>query len=223
VKVRDAIAAVRGRTYVVEPSFDLYGTSGGSSDYTYCRFFRGSGARKVWGYVFETNYLGPGNDWQYGFQPPHADALAVMDEVQSGLIQFMLGCVCVVREVGIARLAIEELDELRRFRDIEMVKRRRGHRWVSLLEAHGDELLVLLAGNKRLWQEAEAVVADAAEVVLRREEKDPPRIDRTLAARIGRLATQLDKRASPDLRKALAAVRRDLRSIAGKTAREAIR
>lgn len=222
VKVRDAIAAVRGRTYIVEPSFDLYGTSGGSSDYTYSRYFRGGGARKVWGYVFETNYL-PGNDWQYGFQPPHADALEVMNEVQSGLIQFMLSCVCVVRELGVTRLTIENLDELRRFRDVEMVKKRRGRRWVSLLEAHGDELLVLLGSNKRLWQEAGAVVADAAEVVLRREEKSPPRIDRALASRIGRLATQLDKRASPELRKSLAALRRDLRSVTGKTSREAIR
>jgi murein tripeptide amidase MpaA len=223
VKVRNAISAVRGRTYVVEPSFDLYGTSGGSSDYTYSRFFRGSGARKVWGYVFETNYVGPGNDWQYGFQPPQADALEVMNEVQSGLIQFMLSCVCVVRELGIARLTIESLDELRRFRDVEMVEKRRGRRLVSVLEEHGDELLVLLGSNKRLWQEAGAVLGDAAELVLRREEKDPPRIDRALVARIGRLMTQLDKRASPDLRQALAALRRDLRSVTGKSAREAIR
>jgi murein tripeptide amidase MpaA len=223
VKVRDAIAAAHGRTYLVEPSFDLYGTSGGSSDYTYSRFFRGRGLGKVWGYVIETNHIGPGNDWQYGFQPPYGDALLVMDEIQSGLIQFMLSCVCVVREVGSARLGIETLDELRRFRDIEMVKKRRGQRWTSLLEAHGDEVLLLLARNKDLWQEAGAVVAAAAEVVVRRAEKDPPKIDKALAARVGRLATQLDKRASSDLRKALAGIRSDLRTVTGKTAREAIR
>jgi murein tripeptide amidase MpaA len=223
VKVRDAIAAVRGRTYVVEQSFDLYGTSGGSSDYTYSRYYRGTGARKVWGYVIETNHLGPGSDWQYGFQPPYADALAVMEEVQSGLIQFMLTCVCVVREVGAARLSIEALDELRRFRDVEMVKRRRGQRWAAVLEAHGDEVLLLLAANKRLLNEAETAVAEAAELVLRREEKDAPKIKQALVTRIGRVFTQLDKRASPELRKALTSLRRDLRSVVGKTAREAIR
>jgi murein tripeptide amidase MpaA len=223
VKVRDAIATVRGRTYVVEPSFDLYGTSGGSSDYVYSRFFRISGARKVWGYVFETNFLGPGNDWQYGFQPPYGDALTVMDEVQSGLIQFMLTCVCVVREVGSVRLPVEVLDELRRFRDDEMAKRRRGKRWIGVLDAHGDEVLALLAGNKRLWQEAEGVVADAAQLVLRRAETKPPKIQRALVTRIGRLMTQLDKRASPDLKKGLATLRRDLATVTGKTAREAIR
>lgn len=223
LKVRDAIAAVRGRTYVVEPSFDLYGTSGGSSDYTYSRYFLGRGKRKVWGYVFETNFEGPGYDWQYGFQPPYDDALKVMDEIQSGLIQFMLSCVCVVREVGIAQLAIEDLDELRRFRDEEMTQRRRGQRWVQLLEIHGDELLAILGGNRRLWDEAVAIVAAATDLVLRREEKEAPKLDRSLAARIGRLITQLDKRASPELRKALTGVRRDLRTVTGKTAREAIR
>jgi murein tripeptide amidase MpaA len=223
VKVRDAISAVRGRTYIVEQSFDLYGTSGGSSDYTYSRFFRSTGARKVWGYVIETNHLGPGGDWQFGFQPPYADALAVMDEIQSGLIQFMLTCVCVVREVGVARLSIEALDELRRFRDMEMAKRRRGRRWIALLEAHGDELLVLLGANKRLWQQAEAVLADATEIVLAREEKDAPRVEKELVSRIDRLGAQVAKKASPQLGKALAGFRRELRDVVGKTAREAIR
>jgi carboxypeptidase T len=224
VKVRNAISAVRGRTYVVEPSFDLYGTSGGSSDYVYSRYFLGRGLRKVWGYVFETNYAGAsGGDWQYGFQPPYADALAVMDEIQSGLIQFMLTCVCVVREVGIARLAVEDLDVLRRFRDEEMLKRRKGQRWVALLDTHGDEVLTLLAPNKRLREQAAGIIADAAEVVLRREEKDPPKLDRALVARIDRFVAELGKRGSPELRKSLAVVRRDLKTVAGKTAREAIR
>ena len=223
VKVRDAIAAVRGRAYVVEPSFDLYGTSGGSSDYVYSRFSLGRGLRKVWGYVFETNFARGGTDWQYGFQPPYADAVAVMDEVQSGLVQFLLSCVCVVREVGTARLSAEQLDELRRFRDEEMAKGRRGRRWVALLDAHGDEVLALLAGNKRLWAEAEGVVADAAELVLRREEPAPPKLERTLVTRLGRLVTELGKRASPELKKALTGVRSDLSTASGKTAREAVR
>jgi hypothetical protein len=62
----------------------------------------------------------------------------------------MLSCVCVVREAGIARVAIEELDELRRFRDVEMVKKRRGQRWVFAARGACDELPVLQAGNKPL-------------------------------------------------------------------------
>jgi len=223
VKVRNAIAAVRGRAYTVEPSFDLYGTSGGSSDYTYSRYFLRRGQRKIWGYVFETNSTGPNNDWQYGFQPPYGDALQVIDEVQSGLVQFLLTCVCVVREVAIRRLTVEQIDELRLFRDEELSKRRRGQRWVALLDAYGDEVLVLLASNKRLWRDAEAIVADAADVVLRRGEREPPRFERDLAARIGRIVTELEKRATPELRRALADVRRDVKTLVGKTAREAIR
>jgi murein tripeptide amidase MpaA len=91
-QLRDAIAAVRGRVYTVQQSFDLYGTSGVSSDYAYSRGFLPGGLAKVWGVVLETNRAGPNNDWQYGFQPPFADAQLVIDEVQSGLLQFMTSC-----------------------------------------------------------------------------------------------------------------------------------
>jgi murein tripeptide amidase MpaA len=221
-KVRAAIAAVRRREYTVEQSFDLYGTSGGSGDYVYSRYFLGTGKRKVWGIVIETNRLGPGGDWQYGFQPPYGDALAVMEEVQSGLIRFMLFCLCVMREVGKGVLSAEALDELRRFRDVEMLETRRGRRWAELLENHGDEVLALLSQDRRSMQVAEDVLKGAAEVVLRREEDAPPRIERALATRIERLANRLEKRASPQLRKALTAARRDLGRAAGKTARESL-
>ncbi len=45
--VRDAIAAVRGRTYTVEQSPDLYPTSGTSDDYVYSRGFVNAAVRKV--------------------------------------------------------------------------------------------------------------------------------------------------------------------------------
>src|SRR5262249_18182339 len=64
-RIRDAIAAVRGRVYTVEQGFALYGASGVSSDYAYSRFFRGGGKRKVWALVFETNRGDRG--MQYGF------------------------------------------------------------------------------------------------------------------------------------------------------------
>jgi hypothetical protein len=70
-----------------------------------------------------------------------------MEEVQSGLIQFMLSCLCVVREIGRRRFHEDVLDGLRVFRDSEMTKGRRGRRWVELLDTHGDELLSLLAAD----------------------------------------------------------------------------
>lgn len=226
VKVRAAIAAVRGRTYTVEQSFDLYGTSGGSSDYAYSRFVRGPN-RKVWAYVIETNRLGTGDDWEgrwhYGFQPPFPDALQVMEEVQSGLIQFMLSCLCVVREIGRSRFPVDVLEGLRVFRDQEMVEKRRGRRWAELLDAHGDELLVMLAANRRDREAAEEILVKGAEIVLGRERDEPPVIEKALAARIDRLAMRLERKASPQLRKALVGIRKDALAVVGKTARQAIR
>jgi murein tripeptide amidase MpaA len=67
-KMRAAIAAVRGRAYTVQQGFDLYGTSGTSSDYAYSRFFRVGGKGKVWAFAIECNRGDRGD--AYGFQPP---------------------------------------------------------------------------------------------------------------------------------------------------------
>jgi murein tripeptide amidase MpaA len=222
-KIRDAIAAVHGRTYKVQQGFDLYGTSGASSDYAYSRFFRGP-RRKIWAFALETNRAPmPGEDPMYGFQPPFPDALHVMEEVQSGLIQFMLACLCVVREVGRRRFPEDVLDGLRLFRDSEMARGRRGRRWIELLDTHGDELLGLLAADSRALESAEGILAQGVEIVVGREGDEPPTIDRQLASRIERLATRLEKKASPQLRKALAGVRKDAPRVVGKTAHQAIR
>jgi carboxypeptidase T len=226
IKVRDAIAAARGRIYTHEQSFDLYGTSGGSSDYSYSRFFAGPNT-KVWAYVIETNFYGTSGDMnqrmQYGFQPPYADALQVMEEVQSGLIQFMLSCLCVVREIGRRRLTVDVLDALRDFRDREMLEQRRGRRWAELLDRHGDELLTLLADDPRAREAAEQVLNEGAEIALGREREQPPIIEKALATRIDQLATRLERKASPQLQKALTTIRKDGKAVVGKTARQAIR
>ena len=61
----------------------------------------------MWAFDIETNKGPPTKSQQYGFQPPYADALEVMKEVQSGLIQLMTSCLCVVREVGKNRVRPE--------------------------------------------------------------------------------------------------------------------
>ncbi len=222
--VQEAMTGVRGRPYTAEQGFSLYGTSGSSSDYAYSRFFRGGGKSKVWALDFESNRGDRGS--AYGFQPtPYdPDALEVSKEVQSGLIQFLVFCLCAVREVGKTIIAAPEtLDGLRNFRDTEMMKSARGRKWVDLLETHGAEVFLLLRKDKPAWKAAGKIFTAAASIVLRRESASPPRIDRTLVAQMQRLATRLETRASPGLKKALADVRRDVRKITGKSARQVLR
>jgi hypothetical protein len=115
-----------------------------------------------------------------GTSPPYADALLVMEEVQSGLIQFMLTCLCVVREIGRKPIGPgrpierDELDQLRRFRDREMLEQRRGRRWAEVLDRHGDELLGLLDRDARARREAEHILAEGTEIVLARDSERPP-------------------------------------------------
>jgi hypothetical protein len=84
-RIRDAIAAVRGRVYTLEPGILLYPTSGTSIDYAYSRHFVDAGKRKVCAYTLET-----GTE----FQPEPAEALNIIQEVSAGLIEFCRECIC---------------------------------------------------------------------------------------------------------------------------------
>jgi carboxypeptidase T len=77
--MRDAIASVRGRVYRVQPSVDLYPTSGTIKDYAYSRHFVNASHRKVRSYTLETGLE---------FQPADAEAQAIMLEVSAGLFAF---------------------------------------------------------------------------------------------------------------------------------------
>jgi hypothetical protein len=219
---------VRGRNYRVGQSLELIGyrTAATVKDYAYSRFFVGP-ATKVWAYTIETNHYGtsgnPDPDAKYGFAPPYGDALQVMRDVQSGLIQLMLSCLCVVREIGRRPLGPQVLDELAQFRDKEMLKSERGRRWADTLDTHGDELLSLLVADPRARRAAEEILVEGAHVVVTRDRPDPPIIDKKLATGISRLAEDLIPRASRELRGALAMIRKDAKEVIGKTANDAIR
>ena len=174
-KVHDAIAAVRGRSYTVEQGFELYPTSGAWSDYAYSRFFRPGEDTKVWALVLYWNSNRGDRGSQYGFQPPYSDALEVSKEIQSGLIQFMTSCLCVVREIGRTFVATPDvLNGVRNFRDTEMMKSVRGRAWVDLLEHHGEEVLVLLRKDLTAWSASGKIFVAAAAIVLGRESASPP-------------------------------------------------
>jgi murein tripeptide amidase MpaA len=228
-KTAAAIAAVRFRQYYVGQPRRVINqfTSDTARDYAYSRFFRGRNT-KVWAYTIETNRLGdpcPDDDdceERYGFSPPYSEARNVMEEVSAGIVRFLLSMICVVREAG-RGIGPVVLGELADFRDV-MLRRRRGRGWVGLLERHNDELLGIVMSNRRMRQEAEAILRDAATVVVARGDKAgrSPVISPGLAERIDRLAERVERAASDDLRAAIHRVRGDLHEIVGMTARDAI-
>jgi murein tripeptide amidase MpaA len=123
--MRDAIAAVRGRTYAVMQSALLYnsGISGSSKDYAFSRHLSDGSKSRVYAYAVET---------ATEFQPPYSEALNVIAEGSAGLIRFCISCQCAVEEtVGEGEL-MSALDDWRAFRDGEMRRTAAGRTYMRL-------------------------------------------------------------------------------------------
>lgn len=220
-RVRAAIEAVRGRRYTLQEGTDLYGTSGTSSDYAYSRYFRRfRGKTKVFAWGFETNTRL--NGMAYGFQPPIGDALDVMDEVSSGLIQLALSTVCLVRQVGIDVIGPLGIDGLRLFRDTRMRGTPHGDRWISLLETHSQEVVQMVMADRKLRELAEEAIAAASEVVLSSDRDQPTALDGRAADPMRRLIRAIAANGSPALVRDAKRLEADLERSIGKTAVRAL-
>jgi murein tripeptide amidase MpaA len=77
--------AVRGATYTVKSSYDLYPTSGASDDYVYSRHITDPSKGKVHGFVIE---------WGTEFQPAWSEMENVIRDVSAGLIGFCVAAPC---------------------------------------------------------------------------------------------------------------------------------
>jgi carboxypeptidase T len=78
---KDGIQAVRGTTYTVKSSYNLYPTSGTSDDYAYSRNFVDGSKEKVLAFVLE---------WGEEFQPSYSEMQNIISEITSGLLAFCL-------------------------------------------------------------------------------------------------------------------------------------
>lgn len=207
--VQAAIQAVRGTAYTVKQSIGLYPTSGTSDDYSYSRHFVDSAQSRVYAYTLET-----GTE----FQPPYSEALNIMTEVSSGLVQFCLECVCAVTELvrgtELARGAemMRRLELLRAFRDRALLTTAAGTGLAEALVRHGAELVKLLVTDHAVRDRAAGLLA-AVEAAARH---DTP-LDGGLVSRAQALAGELAERSSPELRDTLTAIIRDAEQFKGRT------
>src|SRR6266403_2635334 len=78
---REGILAVRGTSYLVEPSVGLYPTAGASDDYSYSRHFVDGSKRNVMAYTLE---------WGTTFHPIYGVMQTIIEELTSGLLAFCL-------------------------------------------------------------------------------------------------------------------------------------
>ena len=79
-RIRDAIAAVRGTIYQVQPSMNLYPTSATCHDFIYSLRYNGAN-RDIMAFTIETAKR---------FQPPFSEAMNIMSEISAGLLESCL-------------------------------------------------------------------------------------------------------------------------------------
>ena len=207
--VQGAIQAVRGTTYAVKQSIKLYPTTGTSDDYSYSRHFTDGKEPRVYAYTVETGTQ---------FQPPYSEALDIISEVSSGLVQFCLECVCAVTELARGTELTGRLDLLRAFRDQVLRRTPVGAGLAESLARHGAELTKLLVTDRALRDRAVGLLASVEAAVSR----DAP-LDDDLVSRAQALAGELAEQASPELQATLSAIIRDAGQFKGRTIADGLR
>lgn len=210
IAVRDAISAVRGRVYTAEQSILLYPTTGTNHDYAYARHLVTAGRRKVFAYTIET-----GTE----FQPPYSEALQVMDEVSSGLIQFCIAGLCAVQTLVTGTALAASTGTMRAFRDDHMRATPAGRRHIARLNRHSRELLEIVNKDERL----RARLLDALErVTALTDDEDGGVVDGKLVAELDDVAEELAEHAGDKLRRSIKDLRKELREAEGKKVRDAL-
>lgn len=210
-RVRDAIAAVRGRVYTVEQSIYLYPTTGTAHDYAYSRHIVDVSTHRVYAYTLET-----GTE----FQPADVEAQNIMTEVSSGLTEFCIACLCVVNAAA-GTAAARELEALRHFRDHEMMATPAGRRYAVLLQRHSGEILQILTEKSETRAMGVEIARRVTETLADAHGK-PGVVQPEIVRSAERFLDVVSKSASPQLRKTIDDVRKDLKHFEGRTVVEGL-
>lgn len=202
-RMRDGIAAVRGRSYAVKQSIDLYPTSGTWHDYAYARKFVETGRRRILGFTLET---------AREFQPGDAEKAQVISETQAGLMECLFQTLCPAEAVqALSATRTLALDALREFRDQRMERSTKGQSLDEAYRRHAGEVVGLLSRQPKLLQAASAALATAGSLVGSDQGRAQP-IAAKQAAELREVFDLLSAIGSPALRadiaKSLAAVGR---------------
>jgi murein tripeptide amidase MpaA len=215
-RIRDAIAAVRGRSYTNQPGVALYPTTGTQSDYAYSRHIANSSLRKTYGFTFETGpFTGSAES---SFQP--ADPTLIKRDAKSGMISLMQQSICAIELIGSQFFrADKEVDALRRVRDELLATTDAGREWISLFERVQMPLLGALLGDEKLLAEAGELLKRAAAVTTDDAEAlTDEDVDRGI-----RLVRALEKKPEgADARRDLRAVEGQLKSLRGQRMQGAV-
>jgi murein tripeptide amidase MpaA len=190
-RIRNGIAAVRGRNYTVQQSIDLYPTTGTWHDYAYARKFVETGRRRILGITLETARQ---------FQPGDAEKAAVVSETQAGLMECLFQTLCPAETVqAMSASHTFALQAMREFRDERMQVSVKGQRLNETYQRHAGEVVGLLSRNAQVLQAARAALDAAGEIAGNKKALAQP-ISAKQAGEFGKVLELLSTLGSPALR-----------------------
>jgi murein tripeptide amidase MpaA len=215
-RVVDAIAAVRGRVYTLEPGIALYPTTGTQSDYAYSRHIADSKLRKTYGFTFETGpWAGNAPD---SFHP--ADPTLIKRDIKSGILALVQQCICAIELIGSRLLKREtEVSTLRSVRDDLLGTTGPGREWIALFERAQTPLVGMVLEDQRLADAAASLVERIGSFI-QAEESTISDDDVELGTSV--IRELLERSESREVRADLQAAATRLREMVGLRSREAI-
>ena len=211
-RVADAIRAVRGRNYVLKTIYEVYNgtTTGTSSDYVYSRHIANSALHKTYAFAFET---GPNTgDDRRSFQP--ADPEPIKLDTKAGLLALILQSVCAIEFIG-ETLQAGSVQPIRAARDELLVPNEKGRGWIELVTGVQVELLGIVLSDEALTKRAMILSSRLRTLAAKRKKATVSASD--VKNGMAFLDSLKFHRTSPEARKAIAAVGRQLQNSAGKT------
>jgi len=208
-RIRDAIAAVRGRTYTAEQSVGLYPTSATSDDYAYSRYFALPSTRKVRGMTVETGTA---------FQPTFPEAGNVMNEAMVAALEYCVASICAAEEISAGLKLADKLEKMRVFRDDVLLQTRAGRKYAELLRRHTAEILTLAATDKELRKLAQEALEQTSSVALAEKKV----VDGSVITHLKKAVERFGEKASPAFKESLKLIAGEMRHFEGVTVRDGL-
>jgi len=211
-RVADAIRVVRGRNYVLKTIYEVYNgtTTGTSTDYVYSRHIVNSALQKTFAFAFET---GPATDnILLSFQPTDPEPIKL--DTKAGLVSLIFQSVCAIEFIG-STLQDGTVQPIRDARDELLVLSEKGRGWIELVNSVQVELLGIVLSDKALTKRAMTLLRRVQNLVTKRDKATVTAGD--VEDGIAFLESLRSRATSPEVRKAISIINRQLKKAAGQT------
>jgi murein tripeptide amidase MpaA len=211
-RVADAIRAVRGSNYVLKTIYEVYDgtTTGTSTDYVYSRHIVNSALQKTSAFAFET---GPAtNNILLSFQPTDPEPIKL--DTKAGLVSLIFQSVCAIEFIG-STLQDGTVQPIRDARDELLAPSEKGRGWIELVNSVQVELLGIVLSDKAVTKRAMTLLRRVQKLVAKRDKATVSAGD--VQDGIAFLESLGSRARSPEVRKAISIINRQLKKAAGQT------